>query len=112
MDKYQKADQDWLDCMCRIGRKELGFFEENSEGYTEELIFFNCRRSLMIWIYDTLRSRGKITPIEKLDHETKKQMWLFVLDVCKGRMNDLKKMKDIAKVFYTLEYFLNETAPT
>jgi diadenosine tetraphosphate (Ap4A) HIT family hydrolase len=94
--------------MFEIGRKETALFEEHSIAYTEELITQNARRKLMIWIYCLLRNYGKLTAIEKLDQDTKEKMWRFVKEVCKGKTEDLQRMKEIAQAFYTIEYFINE----
>jgi hypothetical protein len=106
--KYQKVDREWLECMMRIGRKELDCFEEYSERYTEQIVTMNCRRAIMTWVYSTLKNAKKITPIEDLDIGAKKQMWAFVLEICNGRNYDKKRMLDICKTFYVIEYFLNE----
>ena len=91
-----------------IGRKETTLFEEHSIEYTEELITQNARRKLMVWIYCLLRNYGKLTAIEMLDQDTKEKMWRFVKEICKGKTEDLQRMKEIAQAFYTIEYFINE----
>jgi hypothetical protein len=108
MDKYQQVSHDWLQCMEGIGRKELACFEEYSVGYTEQIVTMNCRRSIMVWVYSTLVGARKIMPIERLDVEVKKQMWAFVLEVCNGKEYDKKRMLEIAKTFYIIEYFIKE----
>jgi hypothetical protein len=108
MDKYHQASYDWLLCMERIGRKELACFEEYSVGYTEQIVNFNCRRSIMVWVYNTLKAAKKITPIENLEKEVKQKMWGFVNEICAGKTDDQKRKIEIAKVFYVIEYFMNE----
>jgi hypothetical protein len=109
MDKYQKADYDWLQCMMRIGRKETVFFEQDNTGYTEQIVSMNCRRSIMVWVYSTMINAKLLTPIELLDLEVKKQMWGFVNELCAGKEADKKRRIEIAKTFYIIEYFINET---
>lgn len=94
--------------MERIGRKEAVYFENDNVGYTEEIIPFNCRRSIMVWVYSEIKKHKLIVPIEALDKEDKKQMWAFVLEICKWKDFDKKRMIEILKTFYILEYFLNE----
>jgi hypothetical protein len=94
--------------MERIGRKEALYFEEDNVGYTEQIICLNCRRSIMCWVYSELKKHKKIVPIEQLEKEDKKQMWAFVLEICKGKDFEKKRMIEILKTFYILEYFLNE----
>lgn len=108
MDKYQQADANWLACMERIGRKELAYFEEDNEGYTWQIVNLNCRRSIMCWVYSTLKQHNKLVPIEKLEKDVKKQMWAFVLEICAGKNADTKRMIEICKTFYVIEYFINE----
>lgn len=91
-----------------IGRKETNLFEEHSIAYTEELITQNARRKLMVWIYCLLRNYGKLTAIENLEQDVKENMWAFVKEICKGKTEDLKRMKEIAQAFYVIEYFINE----
>ena len=108
MDKYQKADYDWRECVLRVGRKETAVFEANNIGYTEDVIIGNARRHLMVWIYSYLVSYKLIQPIEKLDEDTKRQMWKFILEIWDGKEKDKKKMIETCKVFYAIEYFINE----
>jgi len=108
MDIYQQHEQNWLACMERIGRKEAAYFEQDNVGYTEEIVTMNCRRGIMVWVYSEIKKHKKITPIEQLDDADKKQMWNFALEICTGKTDDKKRMIEVLKVFYTIEYFLNE----
>lgn len=108
MDIYQKADNDWRQCILRVGRKETAVFEANNIGYTEDVITGNARRHLMIWIYHHLVCYKLIQPIEKLDKEVKQQMWGFILEIWDEKVKDKKKMIETCKVFYAIEYFINE----
>jgi hypothetical protein len=107
-DKYQKAENDWLACMERIGRKETAYFEQDNVGYTTQIIELGCRRGIMVWVYAELKRHKKLEPIEKLDKDIKKQMWAFVLEICNGKNAETKTMIEIAKTFYVIEYYLNE----
>lgn len=102
---YQRS---WEALFLRIGRKETAAFEDNNVGYTDDLINGNARRGLMVWIYRLLRNFKFLKPIEDLDPDAKRQMWGFVKEICEGKTNDIERMKQIAMVFYTIEYFLNE----
>lgn len=108
MDKYQQYSKHWENAWMTCGRKETATFESNNLGYTESLIVGNGRRMLMVWIYCLLRNYKKIKPIEDLEPDVKRQMWGFVKEVCDGKTSDIQKMKQIAMVFYAIEYFLNE----
>lgn len=108
MDKYQQAEQNWLACMERIGRKEAACFEENNVDYTNQIVELNCRRGIMVWVYSEIKKHKKIVPIEQLDDVDKKEMWAFAKEICAGKIDDRKRMIEVLKVFYTLEYFLNE----
>jgi hypothetical protein len=103
-----KQDSPWLQAVWRIARKEVAVFEGNNIGYTEDLIKNNARRHMMVWFYAYLVSSKKAPPIEDLDLEVKKEMWAFVKEICAGKTKDSKRMKEIAKVFYLIEYFINE----
>lgn len=94
--------------MERIGRKEAAYFENDNIGYTEEIISFNCRRSIMVWVYSELKKNNKIVPIENLAPEDKNNMWGFIKEICAGKTEDQKRMIEVCKVFYVIEYFLNE----
>lgn len=106
--KYQLADRLWLECMERIGRKEMAYFENDNVGYTEEIVNLNCRRGIMCWVYSELKKHKKLVAIEQLDKDVKKQMWAFVLEICAGKNADTKRMIEICKTFYVIEYFINE----
>jgi len=108
LDKYQQYAKDWEEIWMNCGRKETAVFESNNIAYTEELIKCNARKNLMVWIYCLLRNYKKIVAIEDLEQDVKLKMWGFVKEVCAGKTDDIKRMKQIAMVFYTIEYFLNE----
>ena len=108
MDKYQQADHDWSECLWRIARKELEVFEGNNMAYVDDLIFCNCRRHIMTWIYARLVGCKKAKKIEQLDPEVKKDMWIFVKEICAGKTDEKKRMIEIAKTFYVIEYFIKE----
>lgn len=107
MDKYQQAEYDWLQCMIRIGQKETSAFENDSVGYTDQIVSMNCRRGIMVWVYSELKRHDKIKPIENLEPADKKQMWGFIKEICAGKTDDQKRMIEVAKVFYVIEYFIN-----
>lgn len=109
MDKYQQADHDWLQCMIRIGQRELFSFENDSVMWTEQIVCLDCLRSIMVWVYSTLKKHRLIEPIESLDKETKNKMWGFVNEVCAGKLEDKQKKIEVAKTFYVIEYFINES---
>jgi len=98
----------WLEAVWRVARKELSVFEGNNLGYTEDLIFCNARRHFMVWIYNYLVGSKKAPKIEDLEKEVRTEMWAFVREVCAGKTKDKARMIEIAKVFYVLEYFINE----
>lgn len=108
MDKYQQADNQWLECMERIGRKETAYFDQDNVGYTYQIVELKCRRSIMVWVYSTLKGAKKIKPIEELDRDVKEKMWGFVKEICVGKTDDKKRMIEIAKTFYVIEYYINE----
>lgn len=94
--------------MIRIGQRELFSFENDSVVWTDQIVCLNCLRSIMVWVYSTLKQNRIIAPIESLDKETKNKMWGFVNEVCAGKLEDKQKKIEVAKVFYVLEYFINE----
>jgi hypothetical protein len=63
----------------------------------------------MRWVYHYLVNKGIIVAIEKLEQKQKEDIWEFVKEVCEGKTTDKVKMLEIAKVFYLMEYFLNES---
>lgn len=108
VERYNQWHKGWLELMWSIGRKELGYFEDDTIGYANQIVTLNCRRNVMIWVYQHLiRFRG-LTPIEKLDPEVKNKMWGTVKDICAGKTENKNLMIQVAKVFYTLEYFINQ----
>jgi len=107
-DKYQKADRGWLECMMRIGRKEMAYFEQDNVGYTDQLFWYHSRRKIMHWVYTTMVTHKKIKPIESLELEDKKQMWGFINELCEGKEVSKEVRIDVAKIFYIIEYFINE----
>ena len=94
--------------MMRIGRKETDYFEKDNVGYTDQMLWYNSRRKIMEWVYNTLVTAKKITPIEKLELDVKKQMWGFITEICSGKEVSKQVRLEIAKVFYIIEYFLKE----
>lgn len=108
MDKYQQADHNYKEVLWKVGRRETEEFEAKSMLYTDNLIECNARRELMIWIYKALVAYKGLTRIENLEPDVKQKMWLTVKDLVAGRLNDRQKLIDICKVFYVIEYFLNE----
>jgi len=109
MDKYLQASHDWKECLWGIARKELEVFEGNNEAYVDNLIYCNCRRHLMVWIYAYLVGCKKAPRIENLDPEVKQQMWGFVKEICAGKTEDKTRMVEISKTFYVIEYFIKES---
>lgn len=108
MDRHLQITHEWKEAVWRIARKEVGVFEGNNLAYVDNLIYCNCRRHLMVWIYAYLVGNKKAPRIEDLEPEVKKEMKAFVIEICTGKTNDLNKMVEIAKTFYVIEYFLNE----
>jgi hypothetical protein len=108
MDKYRQLDLDWLACMERIGRKETACFENDSVGYTDQIVGLNCRRGIMVWVYSTMKTAKRIKPIEDLELEDKKKMWAFINEICEGKDVDKQRKIEVIKVFYVIEYFINE----
>lgn len=94
--------------MMRIGRKETACFEQDNVGYTNQIVWYHSRRGIMVWVYSTMVNAGKLTAIESLDLEVKKQMWGFVSEICAGKDVDKKRRIEIAKTFYIIEYFIKE----
>jgi hypothetical protein len=104
----QKYTDWWNDLMMRTGRKMTKTFEDNNVSFTDAIILTGGTRGMMKWIYHHLVKRKKVTPIEDLDIDSKKEMWNFIREVCLGKTNDLVIMKEVAIAFYALEYFINE----
>lgn len=108
MDKYQQYAKDWENIWMTCGRKETALFEAHSVAYTNEVVTQNARKNLMVWMYRLLRNSKRIIPIENLEVEVKQKMWAFVKEVCAGKTDDVQRMKQVAMVFYAIEYFINE----
>lgn len=94
--------------MWRIGRDEKDYFEIDNEFYLDSLVSSTLRRGLMVWIYSDLCFAKKLTRLEHLDREVKNGMWVKVKEMCAGKTDDQKKLIQICKAFYVIEYFLNE----
>lgn len=94
--------------MMRIGQRELFSFENDSVAWSEQIVLFASLRGIMVWVYSTLKQHRLIAPIESLDIETKNKMWGFVNEVCEGKLYGKRNKIEVAKVFYVLEYFINE----
>lgn len=108
MDNPVEISNKQLEYMWELGRKLTRDFENENVTFTDALIRLGGVRKMMVWIYCLLRNYGKLTAIELLDHDVKEKMWRFVKEVCKGKTEDIQKMKEIAMAFYTIEYFINE----
>lgn len=108
LDRYKEIENDWDNCMCRVGRKLTNSFEMDSVGFTNILITTNATRLLLRWIYSHLVYKRGLKPIEKLDQDVKFKMWEFVKEICAGKTNDIVRMKEIAIAFYVIEYFIHE----
>ena len=100
--------REWQEVMFRIGRKETALFEKDNIAYTNSIFLSKARIMLMDWIYKYVCKFRGIPKIEDLSLEQKADLWAFVKDICQGREVDQQRMIEIARVFYTLEYFLNE----
>lgn len=94
--------------MWELGRKHAQDFENNNIAFTDAVIMLTGTRKLLVWIYCLLRNHGKLTAIELLEKDVKEKMWAFVKDICKGKTEDIQRMKEVAKAFYVIEYFINE----
>jgi hypothetical protein len=108
MDNPVEISNNQLEYMWEVGRKHVRDFENNNIAFTDSVIMLTGTRKLLVWIYCLLRNYGKLTAIELLDQDVKEKMWRFVKEVCKGKTEDIQKMKEIAMAFYTIEYFINE----
>lgn len=102
--------EQWTELMYRIGRKELWVFEGNNILYFDNLIETKCRRHIMLWIYNTLVYKKKLLKFELLSDEAQQDVINFVNEQCGERAVDEKIKIEVGKVFYTLEYFLNENS--
>lgn len=65
-------------------------------------------RGLMKWVYGMLVARKLLKPLEELTQEQKEEIWDFVKDICVDEFRTREMMYQMAIVFYTIEYFLNE----
>lgn len=108
MDKYQQAQHDWEQLMWRIGRDEKDYFEIDNVFYLDTLVHSVLRRGLMAWVYSDLCFANKIVRLEHLDRQVKNRMWNNVKELCEGKTDDQKKLIQICKAFYVIDYFLNE----
>lgn len=96
------------DIFLNYGRKQAAAFEEDNIGYTNALLMLGGCRKMLVWIYCLLINYKKIQPIESLPKEQKEQIWEFVKEICIEGHRQKEKMIQMVKVFYTIEYFLNE----
>lgn len=106
--KFTEYARLWENAWMTCGRKETAVFESNSIAYANEVVALQARKNLMVWIYRLLKNYKKIKPIESLDYETKEKMLAFVKEICAGKTDDPVRMKEVAMVFYAIEYFINE----
>lgn len=108
VERYNEWHKGWIKTCLRIGREQTGQFENACEAYVTDLIEFNPRRQVMMWIYHDLVKEKLLLPIESYDQQTKNRMWATVRELIAGRTNDKNKMVEIAKAMYLIEYFINE----
>lgn len=106
--RYNEWHKGWIKTLLRIGREQTDQFENACEAYVTDLIEFDPRRKMMMWIYQDLVKDKRLLPIESYDKETKNRMWATVRELIAGRTNDRDKMIEIAKTMYLIEYFINE----
>lgn len=91
-----------------VGRKYAQSFENDNIKFTEALLNLSGCRKMMVWLYCLLRNTGKLKALEDLPQEEKEHMWEFMKEICTGEHQQREKMRQMAMVFYALEYFLNE----
>lgn len=106
--RYNEWHKEWIKTLLRIGREQTHQFENACEAYITDLIEYNPRRQMMVWIYQDLVKAQRLLPIESYDQETRNRMWFNVKELIAGRTNDRDKMIEIAKTMYLIEYFINE----
>lgn len=106
---YLEADERWVKLMLKIGRENTERFNNNPHIYTELLVTAQSTRHLMRWVYHFLMGKKFIEPIEKLPQDQKEDLWNLVLEQCLKYTRDKKVLKEIAMVFYAMNYFNQES---
>lgn len=102
------ADERWHALMQKIGREQAQRFANDTESYTDILVTAESVRLLMRWVYHHMVGKKKIKPIEQYSQEEKQEIWDLVLEKCKAKCQNKKKLIEVAKVFCAIDYFLNE----
>lgn len=108
VERYYEWHKGWIKTILRIGREQTDQFENASEAYVTDLIEFEPRRKMMMWIYHDLVKEKRLLPVEEYDKETKTRMWLIIKEMVNGRTDDKRKIIEIVKTMYLIEYFINE----
>lgn len=96
------------DVIINAGRKYAQLFENDNLGFTQAMLRLTGSRGLMKWVYGMLVARKLLKPLEELTQEQKEEIWDFVKDICVDEFRTREMMYQMAIVFYTIEYFLNE----
>lgn len=107
-DKFIEADERWHALMLKIGREQTQQFDKNPDKYADLLVSVESVRLLMRWVYHHLVNKKKIKRIEDYSQEEKQEIWDLVLEKCKAKCQDRKKLIEVAKVFCALDYFSKE----
>lgn len=93
------------DGFLQLGIKQVQLFKDDPETFLELLITAPSQRSVLFSVYNTLRSSGRITPMEDLPEEFKKDIWQEAKDRAKGRL-PVDKLILLSKCLYVLNWLL------
>lgn len=79
-------------------------FEKDNCFFMECLVTMSAVREIMIMVYNRLIVDNKILPIETLDEELKKELWINAHEFSKNRLpaNEVKKLCKVLTVLKLL----------
>ena len=68
---------------------------------------FTSMRLNWKYVYSWCIGHKVFQPIENLEPDEKKELWIMTCEICKNYNYNKEQLIELAKIFYTLEYYLN-----
>lgn len=91
----------WLE----LAKKQVIMFQNDNVNWMETFVMSDCIKSIMEVSYKILVREKIFPPIEDMDIEDKRNVWLTAGEFAKGRLDDLERAK-VCKGLLALEYLL------
>lgn len=90
----------------KLAMLQLGTFQKDQLGYLNGLIGCDSVRKLMLSLYLNFVNGNKLSAIETLTENEKKDIWLTANDIVGDKL-ERDALVQFAKILYFLEYLLS-----